>query len=82
MWQSISTNVLETKFWELFQPLSSTNSKLEMSLGADHYHAPGTHFRRAKRTLSLLAHWELEMLSEGWAGSISKINCLLMSCHL
>jgi len=35
MQRSSSTNILEKKFWEGVQPLSSTGPKLEASLGAD-----------------------------------------------
>lgn len=53
-----------------------------MPLGAYHYDVPETRFRNPENTSSSLAHWELGMLSKGWAGNISEISCLLMGCHI
>lgn len=82
MWQSISTKILETKFWEWIWPLNYTNSELEMSLGTYDYDVPETNFRNAKHTSPLLAPWELGVFSKGWVGNISKISCLLIGCHI
>lgn len=82
MWQSISTNILQAKFWEWVWPLNYTNSKPETSLCAYHYNVPETHFRNAKHMGALLVPWELGMLSEGWVGNISKISCLLIGCRI
>lgn len=39
-------------------------------------------FQEFQHTPSSLAHCELGMLSEVWAGNMSKISCLLLGCHL